>query len=167
MGSVAKFAASIGKTDLLLRWSHFCAYIQHMSTKFSSASGTAWQKVPGFTLEIFTLCITDHNTAVRESIWKDKHLTTSFELMPCYWLLDSTPTQSHRNLDPRSPGLPSPGCAAGAFSASVSTSQSMMGELSGFPAILYAALSKVITAYCLWGWGFFLGSCIVVTFNYF
>ena len=48
--------------------------------------------------------------------------------------LGPTPTQSHRNLDPRSPGLPSPGCAPGAFSASVSTSQSTTGKPAPTPA---------------------------------
>ena len=40
---------------------------------------------------------------------------------------DQTPTHSHRNLDPRSPGLPRPGCAPGAFPAAVATSESTTG----------------------------------------
>ena len=42
----------------------------------------------------------------------------------------------------------------------------MTGELSSFLGRLYAALSKVIIVYCLWGWDFFLEGCIIVTFNY-
>ena len=48
--------------------------------------------------------------------------------------LGPTPTQSHLNLDPRSPGLPSPWCAPGAFSASVSTSESTTGKPAPNPA---------------------------------
>ena len=48
--------------------------------------------------------------------------------------LGPTPTQSHLNLDPRSPGLPSPGCAPGEFSASVSTSESTTGKPAPTPA---------------------------------
>ena len=38
---------------------------------------------------------------------------------------DQPPTHSHRNLDPRSPGLPRPGCAPGAFPAAVATTEWM------------------------------------------
>ena len=41
---------------------------------------------------------------------------------------DRTPTHSHLNLDPRSPGLPRPGCAPGAFPASVATTESTTGK---------------------------------------
>ena len=37
---------------------------------------------------------------------------------------DRTPTHSQLNLDPRSPGLPRPGCAPGAFPAAVGTPES-------------------------------------------
>ena len=41
---------------------------------------------------------------------------------------DRTPTHSHLNLDPRSPGLPRPGCAPGAFPAAVATTESTTGK---------------------------------------
>ena len=47
---------------------------------------------------------------------------------------DQTPTHSHRNLDPRSPGLPRPGCAPGAFPAAVATSESTTGKPCPTPA---------------------------------
>ena len=47
---------------------------------------------------------------------------------------DRTPPHSHLNLDPRSPGLPRPGCAPGAFPASVDTTKSTTGKPSPTPA---------------------------------
>ena len=47
---------------------------------------------------------------------------------------DRTPTHSHLNLDPRSPGLPRPGCAPGAFPAAVATTESTTGKPSPTPA---------------------------------
>ena len=47
---------------------------------------------------------------------------------------DRTPTHSHRNLDPRGPGLPRPGRAPGAFPAAVATSESTTGKASPTPA---------------------------------
>ena len=47
---------------------------------------------------------------------------------------DQPPTHSHRNLDPRSPGLPRPGCAPGAFPAAVATTESTTGKPSPTPA---------------------------------
>ena len=46
---------------------------------------------------------------------------------------DRTPTHSHLNLDPRSPGLPRPGCAPGAFPAAVATTESTTGKPSPTP----------------------------------
>ena len=43
---------------------------------------------------------------------------------------DRPATHSHRNLDPRSPGLARPGCAPGAFPAAVATSESTSGKPS-------------------------------------
>ena len=47
---------------------------------------------------------------------------------------DRTPTHSHLNLDPRSPGLPRPGCAPGAFPAAVATTESTTGKPTPTPA---------------------------------
>ena len=47
---------------------------------------------------------------------------------------DRTPTHSHLNLDPRSPGLPRPGCAPGAFPAAVATTESTTEKPSPTPA---------------------------------
>ena len=47
---------------------------------------------------------------------------------------DRPATHSHRNLDPRSPGLPRPGRAPGAFPAAVATSESTTGKASPTPA---------------------------------
>ena len=47
---------------------------------------------------------------------------------------DRPPTHSQQNLDPRSPGLPRPGSAPGAFPAAVATTESTTGKPSPTPA---------------------------------
>lgn len=66
MEPVAKFAASTCKPGLILRWSHFCVYIQQTLTKSSFAPGTAWQEVTGSTLEVFTVVVSHTTTQQAE-----------------------------------------------------------------------------------------------------
>ena len=47
---------------------------------------------------------------------------------------DRPPTHSHRTLDLRSPDLPRPACAPGAFPAAVATTESTTGKPSPTPA---------------------------------